>query len=69
MQFALNKMETNQKKLPSQPKINLRENASAMTLRNGKQVQTTTPNLVVTKENKKEEKPAILDVPTKEVSS
>lgn len=36
--FSLNKIEANERKLPSQPKINPRENASTMTLQSVKEV-------------------------------
>jgi len=36
-------IETNRGKLPSQAEINPRENASAMTLRSGREVQTMLP--------------------------
>uniref|UniRef100_A0A6N2NBX1 Reverse transcriptase n=1 Tax=Salix viminalis TaxID=40686 RepID=A0A6N2NBX1_SALVM len=51
---SLGKMKANKGKLPAQPEVNPRENANAIVLRSGKEVQTSSPRLTVPKEIKKE---------------
>ena len=51
---SLGKMEANKGKLPAQPEVNPRENANAIVLRSGKEVQTSSPRLTVPKEIRKE---------------
>ena len=65
---SLNKLETSKGKLPSQAEINPIENASAITLRSGKEVvQITPPNLTIPEKNKMEVEPTTQEATIEEV--